>query len=139
MKKYGLVYPGTGVIGAASADTLGYRNTFAGLTVSLAATGAYAGGSAGTGDGGNDGAGVTAKASDWHLSYAVPMVDGLTIAHGVSTVDFSDTSLNDDTSSVSHILYSTGPVSVGYRMAEFHDGTAGATELMLKLTLSHLT
>ena len=48
---------GTGVIGAASADTLGYRNTFAGLTVSLAATGAYAGGSAGTGDGGNDGDG----------------------------------------------------------------------------------
>ena len=27
---------GTGVVGAASADTLGYRNTFAGLTVSLA-------------------------------------------------------------------------------------------------------
>ena len=29
---------GTGVIGAASKDTLGYRNTFGGLTVSLATT-----------------------------------------------------------------------------------------------------
>ena len=27
---------------------------------------------------------------------------------------------------VAHILYSTGPVSVGYRMSEFHDGGAGA-------------
>jgi len=117
---------GTGVVGAASADTLGYRNTIAGVTVSLASTGAYAGGTAGTSDGGVDGAGVTAKASDWHLSYAVPYVDGLTIAHGVSTVDFSNSTLNDDTSAVSHILYSTGPMSVGYRMAEFHDGTAGA-------------
>ena len=83
---------------------------------------------------------VTAKASDWHLSYAVPMVDGLTIAHGVSTVDFSDTSLNDDTSSVSHILYSTGPVSVGYRMAEFHDGTAGSNGTNVEAyAIAHLT
>ena len=117
---------GTGVIGAASADTLGYSNTFAGVSVSLAHTGAYAGGTDGSGDGGNDGAGVTAKASDWHLSYAVPYVDGLTVSYGQSTVDYSLATENDDTSSVGHILYSTGPVSIGYRMAEFHDGTAGA-------------
>ena len=117
---------GTGVIGAASNDTIGYRNTIAGVTLSLAHTGSYAGGSAGTGDGGNDGAGVTAKASDWHLSYAVPYVEGLTVSYGQSTVDYSLATENDDTSSVGHILYSTGPVSVGYRMAEFHDGTAAA-------------
>jgi outer membrane protein OmpU len=117
---------GAGVIGAASADTLGYSNTFAGLSISLAHTGAYAGGTDGTGDGGNDGAGVTAKASDWHLSYAVPYVDGLTVSYGESTVDYSLATENDDTSSVGHILYSTGPVSIGYRMAEFHDGSAGS-------------
>jgi outer membrane protein OmpU len=117
---------GTGVIGAASADTLGYRNTFAGVTLSLAYTGAYAGGTAATNDGGNDGAGVTASASDWHLSTAVPYVDGLTVSYGQSTVDYSVATENDDTSSVAHILYSTGPVSLGYRFAEFHDGSAGA-------------
>ncbi len=117
---------GAGVIGAASNDTLGYSNTFAGLSISLAHTASYAGGTAGTGDGGNDGAGVTAKASDWHLSYDIPYVDGLTVKYGQSTVDYSLATENDDTSSVGHILYSTGPVSVGYRMAEFHDGSAGS-------------
>ena len=119
---------GTGVVGAASADTLGYRNTIAGMTVSLAYTGAYAGATSGTGtgDGGNDGAGVTASAADYHLSYAVPYVDGLTVSYGKSTVDYAVATENDDTSEVAHILYSTGPVSIGYRMAEFHDGSAGS-------------
>ena len=114
---------GTGVIGAASNDTIGYRNTLMGLTVSLARTG---GGTAGTGDGGGDGAGVTATQSDWHLSYAVPYVDGLTVSYGESTKDFAIATENDDTSTVGHILYSTGPVSLGYRWAEFHDGSAGS-------------
>ena len=124
---------GTGVIGAASKDTLGYRNTFAGLTVSLARTGGAnsagtnsANADGATGDGANDGEGTTYKQSDWHLSYAVPYVDGLTVMYGESTKDFSIATANDDTASVGHILYSTGPVSVGYRMAEFHDGSAGS-------------
>ena len=123
---------GTGVIGAASNDTLGYRNTMMGLTVSLATTKGNTAGTAGattgsgTGDGGFDGVGVTYSQSDWHLSYAVPMVDGLTVSYGESTRDWTVATENDDTSSVGHILYSTGPVSVGYRMAEFHDGSAGS-------------
>ena len=124
---------GTGVIGAASKDTLGYRNSFGGLTVSLASTaGGNAAGTAGadadrgTSDGANDSEGTTFKQSDWHLSYAVPYVDGMTISYGQSTKDFSLATENDDTASVGHILYSTGPVSVGYRMAEFHDGSAGS-------------
>ena len=117
---------GAGVVGAASNDTIGYSNTFAGVSISLAQTASYAGGTAGTGDGGNDGEGVTASASDWHLSYDIPYVDGLTVKYGQSTIDYSLATENDDTSSVGHILYSTGPVSVGYRMAEFHDGSAGS-------------
>ena len=123
---------GTGVIGAASYDTLGYRNTVAGLTISLATTKGNTAGtlsapdSGGTGDGGADGAGATYSQSDWHLSYAVPMVDGLTVSYGQSTKDWAVATENDDTSTVGHILYSTGPVSLGYRMAEFHDGSAGS-------------
>ena len=123
---------GDGVIGASSNDTLGYRNTIAGLTVSLATTKGNTAGTSGastnsgTGDGGNDGGDTTNSQSDWDLSYAVPMVDGLTVSYGESTKDWSVATENDDTSSVGHILYSTGPVSVGYRMAEFHDGTAGS-------------
>ena len=123
---------GTGVIGAASNDTLGYSNTFMGMGISLATTKGNQAGTAGattgtgSGDGGNDGAGVTYSQSDWHLSYAVPYVDGLTVMYGQSTRDFAVATENDDTSSVGHILYSTGPVSVGYRMAEFHDGSAGS-------------
>jgi len=123
---------GTGVIGAASNDTLGYSNTVAGVGISLATTKGNQAGTAGattgqgSGDGGNDGGDTTYSQSDWHLSYSVPYVDGLTVMYGQSTKDFTLATANDDTSSVGHILYSTGPVSVGYRMAEFHDGTAGS-------------
>ena len=113
----------SGVTGAASNDTIGYRNTFAGLTVSLAHSG---GGTAGTGDGSSEGAGVTATTSDYHLKYAVPMIEGLTLQYGKSTTDFSEAGAKDDVDQVGHILYSTGPVSVGYRYATFEDGTDDA-------------
>jgi outer membrane protein OmpU len=123
---------GTGVIGAASNDTLGYRNTIMGMTISLATSKGNTAGTAGattgqgTGDGASDGVGVTYSQSDWHLSYAVPYVDGLTVSYGQSTKDWAVATENDDTSTVGHILYSTGPVSLGYRMAEFHDGSGGS-------------
>ena len=44
----------------------------------------------------------------------------------LSSKDFADSSELDDTSTVGHVLYSTGPVSVGYRWAEFHDGSGGS-------------
>ena len=113
----------SGVTGAASNDTIGYRNTFAGLTVSLAHSG---GGTAGTGDGGSEGAGVTSKVTDYHLKYAMPFVEGLTLQYGKSTTDFSEAGAKDDVDQVGHILYSTGPVSVGYRYATFEDGTDDA-------------
>ena len=114
---------GTGVVGAASNDTIGYSNTFSGVTLSLARTD---GGTAGSSDGGNDKDGSTSSISDWHLKASVPYVEGLTVAYGESTTEFALTGENDDTSSVGHLLYSTGPMSFGYRMAEFSDGTDGA-------------
>ena len=117
---------GTSVLGAASNDTIGYSNTVGPVTVSLARTG---GGTAGTGDGGNDGEGVTSSISDWHVKVAVPMVEGLTVAYGQSKTEFAIQSENDDTSMVGHLLYSTGPVSVGYRIAEQQDGSNGSNGL----------
>ena len=115
----------SGISGAASNDTIGYSNSFAGLSVSLAHSG---GGSTGTGDGTSEGAGVTATTSDYHLKYAVPMIEGLTIQYGKSTVDDQTAGARDDVYHNGHILYSAGPVSVGYRYGTFEDGTDGAND-----------
>ena len=113
----------SGIAGAASNDTIGYSNSFAGVTLSLARQG---GGSANTSDGGADGAGTTQTVSDYHLTAAVPYVEGLTLMYGRSTIDFAAAGENDDVYHNGHILYSTGPVSVGYRMGTFEDGSNGA-------------
>ena len=110
----------SGISGAASNDTIGYSNSFAGVTLSLARQG---GGSANTGDGGSDGAGTTQTVSDYHLTAAVPYIEGLTLMYGRSTVDFAAAGENDDVYHNGHILYSTGPVSVGYRMGTYEDGS----------------
>ncbi len=115
-----------GVLGAASNDTIGYSNTIMGATISLAAT---KGGTGATGDGGKDGEGVTSHISDWHVKVPVPYVEGLTLAYGQSDTEFADSSENDDTSMVGHILYNTGPVSLGYRIAEQQDGSDGSNGL----------
>ena len=117
----------SGISGAASNDTLGYSNTFAGVTLSLARQG---GGTANNGDGSADGPGNTQKITDYHLTAAVPYVEGLTLMYGSSTVNFSKAGENDDVYHNGHILYSTGPVSVGYKMGTFEDGSddSNATE-----------
>lgn len=113
----------SGIAGAASNDTIGYSNSFAGVTLSLARSG---GGTANNGDGTSDGAGITSTTSDYHLTAAVPYVEGLTLMYGRSTVDFAAAGENDDVYHNGHILYSTGPVSVGYRMGTYEDGSTGA-------------
>ena len=53
-------------------------------------------------------------------------MDGLTIGAGHATNGTTDTSTTseDTTSTVGNLVYSTGPVSIGYRMAETNKGTA---------------
>ena len=92
------------------------------MSISLAHTASYAGGSAGSGDGGNDGAGVMAKASDC-TQVMTFLTDGLTIGTYQSTVDYS--LATGMTYSLLTILYSTGPYLL-VQNAEFHDGTAGS-------------
>ncbi len=117
---------GASVLGAASNDTIGYSNTVMGATFSLAQT---KGGTGGTGDGGNDGEGVTSHGSDWHVSVPIPYLEGLTIAYGQHKTEFAIQTENDDTSSVGHILYDMGPMSIGYRHAEQQDGSNGSNGL----------
>lgn len=110
----------SGIAGAASNDTIGYSNSFAGVTLSLARQG---GGSANNGDGTSDGSGTTQTISDYHLTAAVPYVEGLTLMYGTSTVDFAAAGENDDVYHNGHILYSSGPLSVGYRVGTYEDGS----------------
>ena len=120
-----------GVTGISAKNVLGYRGTFAGVSLSV---GHAKGTNSGTvsGDGGNTGAGSTGSTTDWNLSVAVPYVDGLTISGGSATTEANTreaAALNDteDTKSMTgHVLYSAGAVSVGYRISESQAGTVGA-------------
>ena len=113
----------THVYGAASNDTIGYRNTFGPVTVSLASS--TEGTTGGTGDGANGGT-KTGSHTDMVADIAVPMVDGLRLVVGQSTVDFDASAEADDTTTSATLLYSAGNMSVGYQMVETQDGTVGA-------------
>lgn len=118
-----------GVTGAASNDTLGYSNSFGPLSLSLAMS--NSGGTAGSSDGGNDGStAITGSVKDFYASVnageVLGMLDGLTIGYGASSVDYTSATADDDTSDVGHIIYSNGPISIGYRHAELQSGTAGS-------------
>ena len=109
--------------GAASNDTLGYSNTFGAISLSLAAS---KGGTRASGDGGNGGA-VTGTTKDWVVKFdGSAFVDGLSGGVMNSTVDYTAAASNDDEVNGAWINYSTGPVSIGYRISEIQSGTASA-------------
>ena len=122
---------GNGTSGISAKNVLGYRNTFMGVSLSVG----YRKGGGDTdvsGDGETSGAGSTGSTLDWNLAYDVPGVDGLSVSGGVSETDVNSYSVTamtlpneDDTSVTGHILYSTGPVSLGYRMANEQSGVIG--------------
>jgi outer membrane protein OmpU len=109
----------SGIAGAASNDTLGYSNTYGGVGISLAYS---KGGTSMSSDGGDGHETVTGSTADWHLTYAVPQVEGLTLMHGSSTISKTAAAANDDESTNTHIVYTTGPISAGYRMGKVDMG-----------------
>jgi outer membrane protein OmpU len=115
----------SGVSGAASNDTLGYANSFGPVSISLAHT---KGGTAGSGDGNvaqEDGQSIT----DGSIKIDASMlIDGLSIQAATSTTDDKQPTATDTTSNVGHVLYSSGPVSVGYRVAEHQPGNGSTIE-----------
>jgi outer membrane protein OmpU len=113
---------GKGVTGVGSTNVIGYRNTFGMFSVSA---GYSNGGAAAQAESAAQGAGNTGSAEDIYVSAVV--MDGLTIGAGNSTNAATNISLTseDTEQSVANIVYSTGPVSVGYRVFENNKGTAG--------------
>ena len=121
-----------GTSGISAKNVLGYRHTMMGVSLSLGYRKGGADADA-NGDGGNSGAGSTGSTVDWNLAYDVPGVDGLSISGGMSETDTNSYSVTamtlpnkNDTSMTGHVLYSSGPVSVGYRMAEEQSGVLGS-------------
>ena len=132
---------GTGSLGiTGSANVIGYKNTFAGVSLNLeynpdfqyndSADGSYSGAQADIAAGttneikeaSNKGASL-----NYVLSYS-PM-DGLTVGAGAGKTDGSSTLAgeNDDAKeALAYAKYSAGPVSVGYFMNEQQNNTLGA-------------
>ena len=115
------------ITGAKSNDTLGYSNSFGPIGVSLAYSG---GGTAMTGDGSvATEASENGKVKDMHFTLDGSMlVDGLTLMAGTATTEAPTTGTTDTTEHVAHILYSSGPISLGYRFAEAQPGSFNTTQ-----------
>jgi len=115
---------GDGIAGVGSTNVIGYKNTFGGVSISAGYTNGE--GSTATGESTSSGVGAHGSTTDIYLSMSP--IDGLTIGAGSSTNTSSNLS-SDGTSDtdelVGHIVYSTGPVSVGYRLAESDSGAGG--------------
>ena len=106
--------------GAASNDTIGYSNSFGAMGISLAHS---KNGTRATGDGGNGGTSTT-SVTDWVVTLdGSAFIDGLNggVMHSVDSSTVAG--VNDATVFGGWVNYSTGPVSVGFRMSE---NSAGA-------------
>ena len=112
---------GSGVAGVGSTNVIGYRNSFGMFSVSAG----YSQGGTSTAESASSGAGAHGSITDIYVS--VSPIDGLTIGagHAENTgADVSDTS-EDTQSVVAQAVYSTGPVSFGYRQSYQDKGAAG--------------
>ena len=111
---------GSGVKGVGSTNVIGYRNTFGGVSISA---GTSNGGTAGQGESSVSGAGSHGSASDIYVSYAM---DGFVVGGGYATQGSTDISVTSDENKSTHVqgVYTSGPVSVGYRMGQQNNGKA---------------
>ena len=119
---------GSGVAGVGSTNVIGYRNTFGMFSVSAG----YSQGGTSTAESASSGGGAHGSITDIYVS--VSPIDGLTIGGGHAentSTDISTTSA-DTTSMVAQAVYSTGPVSFGYRVAEDNNGTAGTASRVVE-------
>ena len=117
-----------GITGLGSTNVIGYRNTFGMLSISAG----YSQLGAQTAESASSGAASHRSATDIYVSANI--MDGLTIGAGHSENTSSDVSAtSDDTQElVTNIVYSTGPVSVGYRYGESNKGGAGTASRIVE-------
>ena len=114
-----------GVTGVGSTNVIGYRNTFGMFSVSAG----YSQNGASQAESGS--AGDTASHGSTEDIYVSMnnVIEGLTIGAGYASAGNTNTSTTskDTKESVANVVYSAGPVSVGYRMFENNEGAAGTT------------
>ena len=112
----------SGISGVGSTNVIGYRNSFGPLSVSAG----YSQGGTATAESGSSGAGSHGTKTDIYVS-AAP-IDGLSIGIGHATDSSANVSATSEDSQhvVAQAVYSTGPVSFGYRQGYQDKGGAGA-------------
>ncbi len=110
-----------GVTGVGSTNVIGYRNTFGMFSISAG----YTSNGTQTAESGSSGVGAHGSTRDIYVS--VSPMDGLTVGAGHSEKggDNASTTSEDGQEVVAQAVYSTGPVSVGYRAAYADSGAAG--------------
>ena len=111
---------GSGVSGVGSTNVIGYRNSFGIFSVSAG----YSQGGTATAESGSSGEASHGSITDIYVS--VSPIDGLTIGAGHAENSSANTSTtSEDTQEfVAQAVYSMGPVSFGYRVAESNKGAA---------------
>ena len=111
---------GSGVAGVGSTNVIGYRNTFGMLSISAG----YSQLGTSTAESASSGGASHGSVTDIYVS--VSPIDGLSVGagHAENTSTDTSTTSTDTTSMVAQAVYSTGPMSFGYRVAEDNNGTA---------------
>ena len=119
---------GSGISGVGSTNVIGYRNTFGMLSVSAG----YTQGGDANAESASGGEADHGSITDIYVSVAP--IDGLSIGVGHAQDTSADTSAtSEDTQHVvAQAVYSTGPVSFGYRVAEDNNGTAGTASRVVE-------
>lgn len=117
-----------GLRAAGGSNVLGYKNTFAGYTLSLEVDpGHFSAATAskgGSGDGGNTGAGTDRSGYNYALTGSP--IDGLNVGVGYGKEEDSGTAAankQDDTFTTGFATYSMGGLTVGYQKSEGNGGT----------------
>jgi len=117
-----------GLRAAGGTNVLGYKNTFAGYTLSVEIDpGHFSSATAtkgGSGDGSNTGAGTDRSGYNWALTGS-PM-DGLNVGVGYGKEEDSGTAAankQDDTFTTGYFTYAMGGLTLGYQMSSANGGT----------------
>ena len=112
---------GSGVTGSGSTNVIGYRNSFGIFSISAG----YSALGTSTAESASSGVGAHGSVTDIYVS-ASP-IDGLTIGAGHADNSSANTSTTSENTQefVAQAVYSMGPVSFGYRVAESNKGAAG--------------
>ena len=125
-----------GLRAAGGSNVLGYKNTFAGYTLSLEIDPGHASSATnnkgGSGDGGNTGNTTTAVTDRSGYNYAITgsPIDGLNIGAGYGVEEDTATAAankQDDTYTTGFATYAFGGLTIGYQKSEGNGGTTGTS------------